>query len=586
MFSLTKVNNKIILNDIKHDKKYQIDIDEIDYIVGDDNKLRNDSIIERFIELRENKDKPIKMVSKEADLKKEYKEAERKNISNVGMLIDKFIEKYNLSAYDLKILADIPDDVGIRKLKKNDIITRNMMYDLRDLKKKIKEEDQTIADSFNYMKSYLSSYNRTLSKTDKELLEFIRNPDNYEGIWKEKCDRYNDFIEVINSGCPRVGTIKLNIITRHRNFFEAVLNVKNDTKLDFWNNDKIDLIKGLFSPDTLNKNIYYGTDLTKESKYFCGVQISSNYITALFEKFDEFSREQIKNILTLEDKDFYIKYNNIMALGDITSTINLSSINTAYLGGFGSDITKKKTMTITNPTFNPIKENNKLFNKKHFYSYTVDETMKMHDLNEEKDTIQEQLSNLNDKMKKIEKKKIKTKEDKKTLEKQREEYDKLQKTLDEKKDNLKKLNKNDNVKNEEIYGQLYGINSIIGLSTAYKKSNGMGSDKFNPSASGWTDTTLTRIDNILETLRNSSGRLYMGRGPDFIQNNPGNLYCLNNRECSGWTDTTLTRIDNILETLKKCSGFKKGIRFNPSASGWTDTTLTRIDNIIETLKDY
>ena len=74
---------------------------------------------------------------------------------------------------------------------------------------------------------------------------------------------------------------------------------------------------------------------------------------------------------------------------------------------------------------------------------------------------------------------------------------------------------------------------------------------------GWTDKTLTRIENIQESLRNiGSGQIALG-----------------------WTDKTLTRIENIQDTLRNVgSGYLKG-------SGWTDKTLTRIENIQEVLRN-
>ena len=75
--------------------------------------------------------------------------------------------------------------------------------------------------------------------------------------------------------------------------------------------------------------------------------------------------------------------------------------------------------------------------------------------------------------------------------------------------------------------------------------------------SGWTDKTLTRIENIQDTLRNiGSGQIALG-----------------------WTDKTLTRIEEIENTLRTVgSGYLKG-------SGWTDKTLTRIDDILDVLRN-
>ena len=52
---------------------------------------------------------------------------------------------------------------------------------------------------------------------------------------------------------------------------------------------------------------------------------------------------------------------------------------------------------------------------------------------------------------------------------------------------------------------------------------------------------------------------------------------------AGWTDNTLTRIEELLKQLKQSSGFN--IPRQHYALGWTDDTLTRIDALLEQLKN-
>ena len=479
MFSLTKSDDVIILKDNKHNKTYPISIEDIDYIVGDDNKLRNESIIERFIELRENKDKPISMITKTADLKKEYEESNKTLFKNVGNLIDLFINKYNLSNNDIKILSEIPDDVGIRKLKKNDATTRNMMYDLRELKKNIKNEDQTISDTFNYLKSYLKSYTKTI-EAPKDLLDYIRDPNNYEGVWKENCKRFNNFKDVVDSGCPRMGTIKLNIIRRHKEFFTNVIGIikENETKLYGEKYRK----ETVFEDNQFNNQMVFGTEkidynkleINKKNKnknkntnylYF-GVSIRSNYITQFIKTFiDRYKYSFILRVLAFyggwnTDSDvfnFYNTYENIIKLSEILNEINQDSIESLWSGR--GLITNSDNLTPKNTYINRTLLQNE--------SYFID--------------------NICDK-------------------------------LDQ--------------KEEDIYRNQYiGAVYIFNLAKRFKNLGG----KNYELSGGWTDKTLTRIDNINETLREySTGRLYFGHG-----------------KCGGWTDKTLTRIDNINETLRQ-----------------------------------
>jgi hypothetical protein len=115
-----------------------------------------------------------------------------------------------------------------------------------------------------------------------------------------------------------------------------------------------------------------------------------------------------------------------------------------------------------------------------------------------------------------------------------------------------------------------------------KASNNVGEDVIN-EGSGWTDDTLSRIDNIFSILNNySSGMI-----------NPENLKVCHmvGNVASGWTDDTLSRIDNILSTL---NNYSSGM-INPillkvmnrqKGYGWTNDTLSRIENINNTLSQY
>ena len=518
MFSLSKQGEKIILTNNKTKKTYPIEVDEIDYIIGDDNKLRNDSIIERYIQVKESKDEPIKMISKEADLKKEYKEAEKKGFSNVGVLIDNFIHKYNLTSYDLKILSEIPDEVGVRKLKKNDVISRNMMYDLRDLKKKIKEEDQTIADSFNYMKSYLKNYLQDGIVSDERLLEFIQNPNNYEGIYKQECKNFTNFIDVVNSGCDKVGDLKVNIIRRHRDFIRTVKEIVQGTDLHLWSSKAIEKIG---KQEEWKNQMVMGYNSNINKKYV-GCRINSNYIIQLRTELKELSQKDIFLILGFIDvkkenekdnnigKKWYSHYENIEILRRITSTMNVSPINV-----YNFYKVRNPTSSATYITIDVIKnlDGQKMVNGK---MEVEDEDMK-----DCCDAVNQIIATS------MRFKQSNGYEDFKGVE------------------NISGLSDDENSVASGWTDDT--LTRIENISETLKQYGGA-------SASGWTDDTLTRIENISETLKQYGGRFLLG---EEMINSMNKLFNKRNhlgkqfKISSGWSDDTLTRIENISETLKQ-----------------------------------
>jgi hypothetical protein len=98
-------------------------------------------------------------------------------------------------------------------------------------------------------------------------------------------------------------------------------------------------------------------------------------------------------------------------------------------------------------------------------------------------------------------------------------------------------------------------------------------------SSGWTDTTLTRIEKIKDVLDGySSGMIYLPKNKNQLLS-------------AGWTDTTLTRIEKIKDVLdgystgKINSSLLKVMSKTKQSSGWTDTTLTRIEKINNVLKN-
>ena len=113
-YTLSKNGDNIILTD-KRDKKTRIlTPDDVDYVIDDNQKLRDVNIIENYFKLKEEPYEP-KLITKTADLKKEYREAERQYKAFPQDLVEQFIKRFKLNPRERRILGEIPEESTFKK---------------------------------------------------------------------------------------------------------------------------------------------------------------------------------------------------------------------------------------------------------------------------------------------------------------------------------------------------------------------------------------------------------------------------------------------------------------------------------------
>ena len=111
-YVLSKDNDKIILTDTKTGKKRTLSIDDIDYVVDDNQKLRDENTISTYFRLKEEDFKP-KTMTKKANLVQEYKQSTIKEKSDTFDYVADFLDKVKLLPSELKELSDLPDESTI-----------------------------------------------------------------------------------------------------------------------------------------------------------------------------------------------------------------------------------------------------------------------------------------------------------------------------------------------------------------------------------------------------------------------------------------------------------------------------------------
>ena len=201
-YKITKNEDKLMLTDKKTLKSRILDVDDIDYVIDDNQKLRDSNIIENYFKLKDESYEP-KMITKTADYVKEYKEAE-KLYSNVKYedIIDKFIKKHKFSKDEINKLAAVPSDSTIKKFyTRSEEDKRTIINDFKNLQKTLTEDKKIPTDIFTYLKAYFKNYYDVKNLLDeydpRERLDtFLREKGLYN---KEEYYNVINKIETINS---------------------------------------------------------------------------------------------------------------------------------------------------------------------------------------------------------------------------------------------------------------------------------------------------------------------------------------------------------------------------------------------------
>ena len=501
-YKLIKNEDKLILTDKKTLKSRILDIDDIDYVVDDNQKLRDPNITENYFRL---KDEPYvqQMVTKTADYVKEQKEAD-KIIGKIQQdIVEQFIKRHKLTDAEIKLLADIPDIESIKKFKNRDMSDiKAIINDFKVMKKDLVEDKKIGTDPFNYLKAYFKSYKKLVDeKVDKEIYtNVLKNPELYNDEDMIKIKEMKDITiqKIYNSGIKKIGETNLKFLQNFINRIKKLMIIFNDPikyKVEI-DEDKNSVNDVEFSKcirfQAYPRNLNIWSDGMENRKYntIYGL-IKNQIIDNLIEQkiIDDTNLKQDLNDLVNQGLDYFNTYDKIYILGNLSKQEDNEKMYEFELKLYRGSA--KKEINYTNP---------KEYKTSNAYTPNLRSDFISGKLNADGITLKNTLQQL--------------------------------------------------------------IN-IIEYRINYTFARGM--------ALGWTDDTLSRIENI-QTILNRYG---------FGTINPALLRVMdrNRIKGSGWTDDTLSRIENIQTTLNRYG-------YGMKASGWTDDTLSRIEKINTTLSQY
>lgn len=238
-YKLIKNEDKLILTDKKTLKARVLDVDDIDYVVDDNQRLRDPNVIENYFRL---KDEPYeqKIMTKTADYVKEQKEAEKLySQMKYEDLIDEFIKKYAMTKQEIEKLALIPDESTFKKLtSRTEDDKKAMINDFKILKKKLTENKNLGTDIFTYLKTYFDNYQYNLDLIDlyehTNINDYIKKKvfyndnDTYQRVLK--MDNLNSLKDLRNKGIETFGNIKLNLLHNVISKFKKIKEVYDGKK--------------------------------------------------------------------------------------------------------------------------------------------------------------------------------------------------------------------------------------------------------------------------------------------------------------------------------------------------------------------
>lgn len=542
-YKLIKNEDKLVLTDKKTLKSRVLDIEDIDYVVDDNQKLRDVNVIENYFRL---KDEPYeqKIMTKTADYKKEQKEAEKYGIKNYIDIIENFIKKYNFTENELHALATIPDETSIRKFNnRGDADKRAIMNDFKVLKKEL-TEDKKIIDTFTYLKAYFKNYKATHFNIPNEksttiLINYLKDPKHYsaQDYNKIKDRDIQDLYDIYRSNVEKFDKIDLNLLNNWVNRITKIyrlaehekenkyLEIKYYPLINSNNQNVIDLFadKLTILPNPLNLQVYKQDITRRQNRVVHPIETMPFVLSISNDILNNLIRDKVLKCIEKFDLKKFIEKIVDKGITYFNTPNKIKKIND-MLNGNRIDVSKYIftgkifSRTVANPiTFREAK-----FQITSGTNNNITISKLIGDSN--------QLSN----------------------------------------------------QGNNVFNQIKDIFEIV-----EENPNNVGEGKLK--GLGWTDKTLTRIENIISILGNySSGMI----NPENLKNSR----MFGNMLASGWTDDTLIRIENIISILNnyssgminpmllKVMGRQKS--FGLEGSGWTDDTLTRIENINNTLSQY
>lgn len=487
-YALSKDNDKIILTDTKTNKKRILTVDDIDYIVDDNQKLRDENTISTYLRLKEEDFKP-KTVTKKANLIQEYKEAkkyEKNDINKTDPMLD-FINKFNLTSLEREALILLPYKETIRKFERPEGEKNVMINDFQLVTEKIIEKG--IKNTEEYIKNYLIKYQKEHPVIFEDIFLLksnYKNEADYEKIKKyiNEGNHINNLEDLYKQGIKVFKGIQLSCLNQLFNNYQQV---KNFTNEPWYEKYKIT------------------TNLQKNNNQWIFIYI-------------------FQNIENLTEIAFYTAvYNQIFDINFVSSQEVLLAMYKQGLKFFDTidkiDLLSKQTQNIENKYGLDIYDYN--------YQLGIIKDNKYIAIMPENGFTQNEIDSKSMKIIKYAK-----------------AFDKVSTDT--------QLNQIFISFKQFVMTVLKPWPSLIAggkkIISSDDSTNNEDFAKDENLAGGWTDKTLTRIDVIIDTLKSMgigmgwSDRTLTRIDKIFSQLNGMGL-------CTGWTDKTLTRIDRILSQL-------------------------------------
>ena len=504
-YVLSKENDKIILTDTQTGKKRTLTVDDIDYVVDDNQRLRDENTISTYFRLKEENFKP-KTVTKKANLLQEYKQSTTKDYADTFDYVADFLNKAKLIPSELRELSDLPDESTINKFSRPPQEKEHIISLFKELKENLNRKKINV---FEFIKSYLKrNEDFDLESKYKDLNQMAH--DLIPGLPKET--KINNLQELYDQDVKQLGNIDLEKLNDMVNRLRVLLN-KN---LGFDNTKKLLILKKFDWEKYIKKE-------PEALKYDELVNLFNTIKSKLNEKFN-LNNTAIENI-TLQGVS---KFTTLQK--KFEDLINEIRKNKESLDYFIKEIIDRPFLGINKTQFNGVDIPSLVNNNLKYFD----------DLNK----IQQAINILSPGYIKLYLKAAKNYNDV-------DNEDIIYPPNKKNKINTKDLPK-------YLFNDFMSIIAEIDPKWNERENNrnteitGDGLGRGENLAGGWTDKTLTRIDVIIDTLKGMGiGMGWSDRTLTRIDNIISQLNGMgfNDEIAGGWTDKTLTRIDNILSQL-------------------------------------
>lgn len=303
-YKLIKNEDKLILTDKKTLKSRVLEVEDIDYVVDDNQRLRDPNVIENYFRLKDEPYEP-KMMTKTADYVREQKEADLIYSTNkYEDLIDEFIKKYSFTINEIKKLALIPDESTIKNLPFRTMEDKKaIINDFKILKKKLTENKNLGVDIFTYLKTYFDNYQYNLNllslyeKVDiKDYLKdkvFYSDNDDYKKV--KNLDNLKSLKDLSDNHIDNFGNINFTLLSNLISKFKKIQEIYKSNK------DKCKLAQPIATAE-------YNLNLTSNAgSGIGGGDLSIKELVKLYQNLNDDEKQFFNE--TLKDKNFK-KYNS------------------------------------------------------------------------------------------------------------------------------------------------------------------------------------------------------------------------------------------------------------------------------------